>query len=146
MKMISVCISIVQITNAYLLQLCLILPIFCIGNINFCHRIEDWEYHMTDYVNILFISQKKCINQNRDLSQWFLILVLETHRSAHFVFISYLTHTVQFMDLSPNELMIWIRSGRKGKCAKCAERWVPRTRFENHWFKEAARFGGMEGT
>ncbi len=31
------------------------------------------------------------------------------HCSAHFVYLSYLTHSVQFMELSCNELMIWIR-------------------------------------
>lgn len=38
--------------------------------------------------------------------QWFSVLVLRIYRSAHFVCLSILTQSVEFMELSSNEQMI----------------------------------------
>lgn len=44
----------------------------------------------------------------------------------------YMTHSVQFMELFPKELLIWIRCVKWRKHTKSAEQWVPKTWVENH--------------
>ncbi len=60
------------------------------------------------------------------LHEWFSILFLGTHCSAHFACLPYLTHS---FELFPNKLMIWIRC-KLGRHAKCAELYVPRNKFK----------------
>ncbi len=51
-------------------------------------------------------SGRQVESKTKRITQWFLILVLWPLSSAHFVCLPYLTHSDQFMELFPNELMI----------------------------------------
>ncbi len=71
------------------------------------HTAAKYDCHYSTECLILFCSETlEKYTEVHDLTQWFSVPVLGYHCSAHLVCLSYVTPSVQFMDLPPNELMI----------------------------------------